>query len=187
MPLYLIAIVAPDEVNRQVLVWKNYMLHRFNCRIALRLPAHITLVPPVIMHPAQEKLLEHALAEFARQQSVFPVHLKDFSAFAPRVIYVQVEQGITLLQLKKELEAVLQQTNNFPLKKEERPFHPHITIANRDLKKGDFAAAWQYFQELSFEVTFEACAISLLAHTGERWKIVADYPFGECCNKPLAY
>jgi len=178
MPLYFIAIVAPDEVNRQVLDWKNYMLSQFNCKKALRSPAHITLIPPFYMQSALEKTLAIALDEFARQQSTFPVYLKNFAAFAPRVIYIQVEPGIPLLQLKKNAEVFLLRTNCFVIKNEKRPFHPHITIASHDLKKEDFTTAWQYFHDRRYEAVFEASTISLLAHTGDQWNIVADYPFG---------
>jgi 2'-5' RNA ligase len=178
MPLYFIAIVAPDEVNQQVLEWKNYMLSQFKCKNALKSPAHITLIPPFNLQPALEKPLTIALEEFARQQSTFPVYLKNFAAFAPRVIYVQVEPGLPLLQLKKELEVFLLQTNRFPIKIEERPFHPHVTIASRDLKKEDFMAACQYFHGRLYEAVFEAGTISLLGHNGNRWTIVADCPFG---------
>jgi 2'-5' RNA ligase len=178
MTLYFIAIVAPDEVNRQVLAWKNYMLHQFNCKVALRSPAHITLVPPFNMQPALEKPLALALGAFAREQTLFPVYLKNFAAFAPRVIYVHVEHSLPLLQLKKNADIFLLQDHRFPIKKEERSFHPHITIATRDLKKGDFAAAWPYFHDRLYEAVFEAGAISLLAHTGKQWEIVANCPFG---------
>ena len=114
MPLYFIGIIAPIEVNREVLQWKNYMQQQFNCNKALRLPAHITLISPFDMRPELEGGLALALERFARQQSAFPIHLKDFSAFAPRVIYVQVEPDRSLLQLKEDLEAFLIKTNHSP-------------------------------------------------------------------------
>ena len=66
-----------------------------------------------------------------------------------------------------------------PVGKDERPFQPHITIASRDLKKGDFAAAWAYFSGRSYEARFEADTVSLLRNAGSQWEIAGEYPFGD--------
>src|SRR6185436_18497531 len=106
----------------------------------------------------------------ARQQA-FLIQLKNFSAFKPRVIYVDVLPEPRLNELKTALETTLLQSNRFPIKKEERPFHPHITIANRDLRKEDFPLAWQHFQQINYEESFMAEAIALLRHNGHVWEI----------------
>ncbi|WP_188927422.1 2'-5' RNA ligase family protein [Puia dinghuensis] len=166
-------------MNQQVLEWKRYMLYRFNCKKALRLPAHITLIPPFNMPSILEVPLGRSLEDFTRHQTAFSIYLKNFSAFAPRVIYVHVEPGVSLLQLKADLEDLLLENDLDLPKKEERPFQPHITIASRDLKKGDFAAAQAYFSGRSCEAQFETGAVSLLRNAGERWEVVGEYPFGD--------
>jgi 2'-5' RNA ligase len=173
--LYFIAIVAPEAINRQVLEWKHYMLQEFKCKVALKSPAHITLIPPFDMPGAMHNELEEVLLQFAAEQPFFPIQLKNFAAFKPRVLYVHVEPNTHLSDLQARLEAFLLKTD-FPVKKEERPFHPHITIANRDLQKNDFPLAWQYFQQVSYEVSFVANAISLLKHNGQLWEVVNSFP-----------
>jgi 2'-5' RNA ligase len=174
--LYFIAIVTPEPINQQVLEWKHYMLQHFNCRVALKSPAHITLIPPFDMPDTMQHELEEVLLEFAAEQPSFPIQLKNFAAFKPRVLYVHVQPNT---HLQARLEAYLIQTD-FPIKKEDRPFHPHVTIANRDLQKDDFPMAWQYFQQMSYEVSFQANAISLLRHNGEIWEVANAFPI---CNK----
>jgi 2'-5' RNA ligase len=177
MPLHFIAIVMPDHINRQVLEWKHYMLQQFNCKVALKSPAHITLIPPFQMPDAGRNDLTDILNRFAQQQNNFSIHIKDFAAFKPRVIYVGVQPNAALQQLKINAENELLQANRFRIKKEERPFHPHITIANRDLKKEHFRDAWQYFQQLSYETTFIAGNISLLRHNEDHmWEVAAILP-----------
>ena len=88
--LYFIAIVTPDAINQQVLEWKNYMLQRFSCKVALKSPAHITLIPPFNMPHQAQKEMQELLQPFAARHQSFPVQLKNFAAFAPRVIYVDV-------------------------------------------------------------------------------------------------
>jgi 2'-5' RNA ligase len=82
-----------------------------------------------------------------------------------------------LLQLKKNLEEFLLKENKYPVKKEDRPFHPHITIANRDLKKPDFSPAWEYFSKILYETFFMVNSISLLRSTADGWQIVEECTF----------
>lgn len=173
--LYFIAIVAPEEINNQVLEWKHYMLQHFNCKVALKSPAHVTLIPPFDMPNTMQHEMEEVLMEFAQEQPSFPIQLKNFAAFKPRVLYVHVQPNTHLSDLQARLETYLLAIN-FPIKKEERAFHPHVTIANRDLHKDDFPRAWQYFQQLQYEVTFPANTISLLRHNGQIWEVANSFP-----------
>jgi 2'-5' RNA ligase len=168
MSLYLLAILPPETIDTQASKWKTFMLDHYGCRVAMKSPAHITLIPP--FHLADERVdsLTELLEKFARRFSAFELELNNFAAFAPRVIYVHVNHAATLEALKKELEDELL-AKDYPIKKEERSFHPHITIANRDLKKQDFPKAWQYFKDLQYNERFAASAISLLKHNGQRW------------------
>jgi len=176
--LYFIAIVAPDIINHQVLEWKNYMLQQFNCKVALKSPAHITLIPPFNMPGQVQKEMQEQLQPFAARQQSFPVQLKNFAAFTPRVIYVDVLPNARLSDVRTDLEAILLSGDRFAIKKENRPFHPHITIANRDLAKEDFPRAWQHFQHMPYEATFEANAISLLRHNNHIWEVCDAFPLG---------
>src|SRR5213592_676790 len=88
--MYFIALVAPDHINHDVLKWKQFMKERFDCLVALRSPAHITLIPPFWMEGSLENRLEDALKKFSKQQLSFALELANFGAFKPRVIYVDV-------------------------------------------------------------------------------------------------
>jgi len=170
-------MIAPDNINQQVLEWKNYMLQRFNCRVALRSPAHITIIPPMHMHESLEQPLIDAMGNIGAQREKFSVDLNGFGAFAPRVIYVHVEPNKVLQDLKEYTEDQLIRAERFPVKSDPRPFHPHLTIANRDLRKGDFAAAWEHFRARQYQAGFEARALSLLRLGESGWEVIADLPF----------
>ena len=177
--LYFIAIVAPSHIDEQVLIWKKYMEQHYGCKVALRSPAHITLVPPFSMKEESEIELSNYLQEFSSGEKSFSIRVKDFDNFKPHVIFLHVEPGGPLLQLQERLNEYLLSLKKFPIKKEERPFHPHITIANRDLPKKDFAKAWAYFQTLSFTAEFTAGSVSLLKHNNHRWEIAACFPLSQ--------
>ena len=174
--LHFIAIVAPEDINRKVTEWKNYMRDHFKCKVALKSPAHITLIAPFDMPDNLQAEMQELLLPFAARQQGFPIQLKNFAAFKPRVIYVDALPGERLNELRTALETILLQSNRFPIKKEERPFHPHVTIANRDLRKKDFPLAWQHFQLINYEASFMANAIALLRHNGQVWEIAHSFP-----------
>lgn len=167
--MYYIAILAPDPINEQVLKWKQFMRDHYNCTVALKSPAHITLVAPFWMDASLQAALEQSLANFSKGEKRFPVHLAGFNSFKPRVIFVQVEESKLLKKMQTDLERFLLSTSLFPIKKTTREYHPHITIANRDLLKHDFAPAWENFRNKTYEAAFEVIAITLLKHDGNGW------------------
>ena len=175
--MYFIAIKAPEAVDEQVLQWKHFMRDRFGCIVALKSPAHITLISPFWMKVDLQPMLEKTMTEFSTTQTSFPVNLKNFDCFSPRVIFVHVEPSEFLDSLKAGLENHILK-NGFDIKRETRAFHPHITIANRDLHKKDFAEAWEHFNKKRFTAAFIANGITLLKHNGLRWESVhtAGFP-----------
>ncbi len=68
--LYFIGILTPPNIDDTVLEWKKYMQRHFNCKVALRSPAHITLIPPFNAGISQEKNLTTLLKTFHSFQAV---------------------------------------------------------------------------------------------------------------------
>ena len=169
--MYFIAVVAPAEVNTQVLQWKHYMRDHYGCTVALKSPAHITLIPPFWMNEQLEHELIADVDAFSMQQHPFNIGLKSFDAFKPKVIFVGIEENEALKKLKSSLEEYLISLHKYPVKKESRPFHPHITIANRDLRKKDFHPAFEHFSKIDYAEKFPASDISILKHSGTEWQV----------------
>jgi len=76
-----------------------------------------------------------------------------------------------LENLHLQLQEFLTTQACFPIKKEERPFHPHVTIATRDLHKKSFYEAWEIFKEKKFEASTNANSISILKHNQKNWDV----------------
>ena len=53
----------------------------------------------------------------------------------------------------------------------DRAFHPHITLAFRDLRKPQFKAAWEEFGNKDFAGSFRVLNVGLLKHDGVRWQL----------------
>lgn len=171
--MYYVAVVCPQEINEKVLLYKNRMREQFACVVALKSPAHITLVPPFWLPLTEESSLIETLSSFKPGQNLTKITLDGFSHFGNRVIFIQVKETEILSKLKAETEKHF--TKKFKsLKTDDRPFHPHITIANRDLKPGDFAKAWEYFSKQNFHESFDATTVSLLRLSEGKWQVIAE-------------
>jgi len=175
--LYFLAIVAPPAVEKVVKGWKNWMLENFGCQVALRSPGHITLVPPFKMDEELEEQLREQTKQFAAGRESFALHLRNFSCFKPRTIFVDLVRNENLERLKSDLDNWLLSQNKFPIKKEDRPFHPHLTIANRDLAKKDFYPAWEFFKNKEWSADWPVNSISILRHNKKNWDVVFTSQF----------
>jgi len=170
--MYYMAVVAPEEVNGKVKKFKEFMKERFGCTVALKSPAHITLIPPFWHDDTDEEKMKEWLNGFSKSKTEFPLELDGFSSFPPRVLFVKVKSSDALESLKGQLEDYLIDHSNLPVKKETRSFHPHITIANRDLMKRDYLPAWEHFRNMKYSANFTVKNLSLLKHNGTNWEII---------------
>lgn len=177
MNMYYIAMVAPEDINKEVLKWKQFMQERYGCSVALKSPAHITLIPPFWMIPDLENDLVNSIKEFSRYQQSFTVQLKDFSAFKPRVIFIDISKNEQLDSLQHSFESIIITTGKYPVKKDNRPFHPHVTLATRDLHKKAFYEAWEIFEKKHYEALWNVKGISLLRHNKKNWEVIFTSQF----------
>jgi 2'-5' RNA ligase len=170
--MYYIAIVAPEEINQQVLKWKNYFKDHFDCTVALKSPAHLTLIPPFWMKDDLESDLVNSIKGFSITKHKFEITLKDFAGFNPKVIFVDVVKSEMLHGLHQSFNEFIFQQNKFPIKKDDRPFHPHVTLATRDLYKKGFQEAWEIFFNKKYEAFWMVNGISLLRHNKKNWDVI---------------
>jgi len=175
--MYFIALVLPEKINDDILKWKLFMKDHFDCVAALRSPAHITLVPPFWMKDDLENKLTDAITQFSQHQVPLEISLKNFAAFKPRVIYAEVLSTPYLQTLHSQLFEYLIALDRFPIKKDDRSFHPHVTIATRDLHKKAFHAAWEEFKNKSYNAVTWIDGISLLKHNQKNWDVVFTSQF----------
>lgn len=175
--MYYIAIVAPDEINNDILQWKMLLQQRYGSAAALKSPAHITLVPPFWCGQELEQPIAVVLDEVAGTHHSFQITIRNFGSFPPKVIFAAVEHTHFLDDLETTLPVYLgKRSIPLPLPAA-RPFHPHITLATRDLQRKDFSAAWALFQNRKYEATFVADGLRLLKHDGSIWHITHRAPF----------
>lgn len=165
-------MVLPPALNEEILKLKKWAHEHWGCKVGLKSPAHITLLPPFWMpENLQEDLIRH-MENLYHPMPPFIIRTANFSAFKPRTIFIDVVVDDQLQHLKKTTDAYFKKQPQYGAKIDTRPFHPHITIATRDLRKSAFAEAWPQVADRSFQETFMAEGVSLLRHNGQLWQVV---------------
>jgi len=177
MKLYFVAIVLPPDLNEQIKSFKTFMRERWGCTVGLKSPAHITLIPPFWMDEKHEENFCSDLDVLCKNITPFSITTHHFSAFKPRTIFIEPVLHEPLKKLKVITDTFCKTHIQYGAKADARPFHPHITIATRDLHKHAFAEAWTYFETKKFEAVFEAMGLGVLRHNTKNWDVIRTLPF----------
>ncbi len=175
--LYFIAIVPPEDIQKEITELKQFIASRFGSRHALNAPPHITLHMPFRWKDKKIELLHETIAEINKEISPFEVELNGFDFFEPRVVFVSVNKNLPL----EELQRLVVSRCSTSLKLDNanyknQVFHPHVTIGFRDLRKRMFYAAKEHFEKKAIDCRFQVNRIELLKHNGKKWNIMSQ-PF----------
>lgn len=174
--LYFVALIPPDPLKEQIHQLKLKFKKHYHSRHALNAPPHITLLSPFRLKNKQQESVDGLLKNHLQKKVRFEVTLNDFGHFDKWVLFIDVTQHKPLLYLQNQLESLArnhQDIFNYTYKK--RLFHPHITLAFKDLSKPDFIRAWKKFKTKKFQAEFCADSIYLLKHDGTKWKTEQQY------------
>ena len=174
MDLYFIAVIPPEGVRLEIQHLKEEIKERFGAEHALKLPPHITLLPPFKMKTEREMQLLQALEIFATMMTPFHIWLSGFGHFDSRVLFVKVVEKEKLIDLQA---ALCKNLSAIPEITDDRKFHPHVTLATRDLPEEIFPEAWDFLSRRDYETRFEVTGLSLLKHDGQKWETLMDFKF----------
>ncbi len=184
--LYFIACLLPDEIAADIRHFQQTAAQRFHSRRALRNPVHITLIPPFRFPNTKNKnakpeiLLQRLKTFFQKNKTLHlytKIHLQinGFAAFPPRVIFAEVLPNEHLTKLQASLQKATSDLTGLPSTVSKRPFHPHITIAYRDLRENVFPSALRYFQAQPYQAEFDLKHVSLLIHQNKKWQVLKNF------------
>ena len=172
---YFIAIVPPEPLLSEIQTIKKEVAGNYKSKGALRSLGHITLHMPFSLEEKKEEKLIATLASFSFDKEV-PISLHNFDCFEPRVIFINVIQTDDLFELQKKLvQHVKKHLQLFNQSDDMRGFHPHITIAFRDLKKPTFYLAWDNYKDRSFNSSFYCNSICLLKQINDQWEVYREF------------
>lgn len=171
--LYFIAIIPPEEIQHEVTALKHLVAEKFGSKHALKSPPHITLHMPFKWKDKKRELLDESIKTINDSLDPFLIKLSGFDFFEPRVVFIKVLENPSLVKLQGQVgEMAKQKLKLDNLNYKNKPFHPHMTIAFRDLRKRKFFEAKEFFERLTFTQEFTANRIELLKHDGSIWRIL---------------
>jgi 2'-5' RNA ligase len=173
---YFVAIIPPSPVFEEALMLKQYFMEKYGSKAALNSPPHITLHMPFLWNQAKEKKLIAKLQDFSRRCDPLKICVDNFSSFPPRVIFMDVTESDALDELQKSLHRFFKrELDIFNANYKELPYHPHLTLAFRDLKKSQYHVAWAEFSKKEYKAEFMADRIALLKHNGKTWDVLSEF------------
>jgi 2'-5' RNA ligase len=173
---YFIALIPPSPIFEEGVQLKTYFKEKYNSKASLNSPPHITLHMPFRWKEKKEEELISKLNQFIKRFHPLKVCLDNFGAFEPRVIFINVITDEILNHLQKGIQRFCRkELNLFNANYKELPFHPHLTLAFRDLKKPLFKQAWEEFSQKEFKAEFIADKIALLKHNGKIWQVFREF------------
>lgn len=175
--LYYIAVVPNEEVKALIREVKEELLRDYGLKHALKSPAHITLQRPFKRIETEEPRLFQQLSRFAAEQTAFEITLFGYDCFAPKVIYAAIEEHQEIMELYTNLHSYLLESVGFEASELSTDFHPHMTVATRDLTSVIYEKLWPLFKERSLSGTFTVDSIVVLKHNGKHWDIYKRFPF----------
>lgn len=152
---------------------------KFGSKHSLNAPPHITLLSPFRYGVENSDQLHSLLKIFAQGFQPFKIQFNNFSTFPPRVVFMDVDKSPALTKIQGKIEELARSNSDlFNYNYHEQPYHPHLTLAFKDLTKSDFYTIWKEFEDREFRKSFTATNLHLLRHTGERWEVKRNYPLG---------
>lgn len=166
--LYFIALIPENPVQDEIMKFKNLAKINFRSSKSLNSPAHITIIPPFSFPENYQQQIENDLEMSVTNHSPFSIKVQGFGHFGNRVIFANVIGDDKVSQLYSKVYKIFKSYLDHKNIKNDR-FHPHITIAFKDLVPEMFEEAWDYFSDLTYKREVLIDGITLLKHENKMW------------------
>jgi 2'-5' RNA ligase len=175
--LYLLALLPPKELSAEIHEIRLECAKKFGVQKALRPPVHITLYRPFHAEQAFEDEMIRLLEQGTRGISSFTQNLENFGTFKSQVVFIKALTNPELIQLHEALVSVIRHNRLDKQLDEQKdqPFHPHITIAYRDIPAELFPAIWAEYKDRQVKYSFKADHFTLLKHENSKWNPIKDF------------
>lgn len=173
--LYLLCITPPSDLAFTIDQERRFCAARFGSYEALKPPVHLSLFG-VFTVPAKAYELTDYLSEWISVQPQFSVQIKDFGFFDNKhrpEVYVDVKNNVWLNAFNKGLTRKMLQ--RFPYLTTASSFHPHFTLAYKDLSQENFRKAKKYYHQCKFEASFDVKNIALFRHNYKMWEFKHEF------------
>lgn len=175
---YFLALVPEGDLQEKATSLKEMLKEQFNIKYALKSPAHITLKMPFSYNEAKEEYLVERLKEFLKDYQSLELTVGGVRTFGDRVVYLNVDANEDLYQLQKNLKNFSKRELNLNDELSDRNFHPHMTVAFKDLKKSYLPNIIKILEGQPIMEKFISTDLFLLKRVEGRWKIQKKIKIG---------
>ncbi len=182
---HFIGVLLPDDITATLEDCRHYMSHTYGCKSGYRTPIHVTLVPPFkLQEEYGTQDLENAIFSAIESGSItralatdsgkkFIAHIEGFDAFGDRTIFGKVFADSHWTALRDATLAAVLKACPGCTKKDDRPFQPHATVANRDIPSGVSSDALKVLGEIKLNEDFPVDNITIFERKGGAWEIAS--------------
>lgn len=177
--IYLLAIIPPHELSREIHQIRLLCSEKFGVLKALKPPVHISMYRPFRLEEEFEDNFIHIIQSATAEQVVFEQKIEDFEAFNNHAIVLRALLNPGILKLYTIISTIMKDKGIDKHPTDIFPFHPHLTIAYRDIKPEVFPLIWKDYKNKKYNASFKADYLSLLKHDGNQWLVIKNYPFRE--------
>lgn len=174
---YFLAIVPEADIQQRITVLKENIKSEFNVKYSLKSPGHVTLKMPFSYNEAKEDRLISTLQDFLSSKNGFELELRGVSTFGSRVVFIGVEENQELMALQASLLVFCKKELKQVEELSDRNYHPHLTIAFKDLKKEQIPNIIQLARNADINLKFDVNQIVLLKRINHKWQILKRMSF----------
>lgn len=175
--LYLIAILPPPAVAQRIDDIRKECSERYQVFKALKPPVHITLYKPLWISDDREALLIESMRSVGMINKNFDLQVENFSRFDKRVLYLKALANPEVVSLQHQIAATFLEQGFDKDAKTDQHYHPHFTLAYRDITPEKFDTMWKEYQDRQFREHFTVDHFSILKHDGKKWQVLEDFHF----------
>jgi 2'-5' RNA ligase len=176
--LKLIALVPPEPIFSEIRKEQIHIADTWGPKHALRTPPHLTIIPPLSLTSSEIGWLFGMAGALAGTFYPFEMRLKDYNSFKPRVVFIQPVVPKELHDLFEIWHQALMVKMPHVLDRyPERPYHPHVTLAHKDVTHPQFDKIWNYYSGKQFRTTFKVDHFCILSYHEHGWEVEKRYYF----------
>ncbi|MDO8966432.1 2'-5' RNA ligase family protein [Algoriphagus sp.] len=175
---YFLALVPPESIIEKVQEMKFLIRDQFGVKYALKSPPHITVKMPFNYNEAKEGRLIEKLNEYLKDRRPFPIQVSGVGNFGKRVVYLNILKSPQLENFQEGIKHFCKRELHLVDELSDRNYHPHMTVAFKDIKPIHFSEVLLLVKKLSFETEFSALDLVLLKRINGEWVLFRKIKFG---------
>ena len=171
---HFIGVLLPEDITQRLEGYRRYMNQQYGCRSGHGTPIHVTLVPPFqLPAPCTTAHIAAALAQMVAEKKwhSFNAKIEGFDAFGDRTLFAKVIPSAVWTAFRAAVCTAVALTSPGAVRKDTRPFQPHVTVANRDIPPGASTEALEYLNQLELKAAFPVDNITIFERRDKRWVV----------------